>query len=136
MPRWNGPQERLARLCFTPLAYDTAAVQIPFMKMKQLRFADAERPYIAVWSSDNALHQSELAVERNSLGRRHRFAILVEHRDRLAAIGTEPGIIVGIHCQAEGATLHATTSKSSGDRGNWFPVRVKLGRVALPKAVL
>jgi hypothetical protein len=43
---------------------------------------------------------------------RQRLAGFSEHRDRLAAVSGEPGVVVGIDGCAEGATLHPARRQS------------------------
>ena len=79
------------------------------------------------------LHQPELAVEGDAVWRRQRLAVLVEHRDGLAAVAGEPGIVVGVDGRTEGAPLHPAAGEARGHRRERLAVRGEFGGVALPQ---
>src|SRR5262249_18461059 len=74
-------------------------------------------------------------AEVNALRRCQRLALLVEDGDGLTAIGRKPGIIFGIHCGAECASLHSPASESRGDGRQRMAGWRELGRIALPPPV-
>ena len=125
--------ERLARLRAVALANDPALGQIALGEVDELALLDAEDPDIAAGRDDDPLHQPELAIEGDALRRRQRLAVLVEHRDRLAAVGGEPGVVLGVDRRAEGAAFHPAAGKAGGDRRKRLAVRRELGGVALPQ---
>src|SRR5262245_25725879 len=104
--------------------------------MDELSLRDAQSPHIAARRRDDALHQAKPTIEGNAFRWCQRFAVLVEHRDRLAPITGKPGVVVSVDRRPEGATLHPTARKPSGDRRQWLAVGVKLGGVTLPEGVL
>src|SRR5262249_13807372 len=93
-------------------------------------------PDITTRGGDNPLHQAESATEVDTLRRRQRLTILVEYGDRLASIGTEPGVVFRVDRRTEGATFHPTAGKSDSERRDRMAIRVELGCVALPERVL
>jgi len=61
---------------------------------------------------------SPSAVEGDAFGRRQRFALLVEHCNRLAAIAREPSIVVGINRCAKSASLQTGKLGAPSVQGN------------------
>ena len=129
-------QKRLAGLLGRALANDPALRQITLREVDQLALRGPEGPHVAAGRDDDALHQPETAAERDALRRRQRLAVLVEHRDRMAAISGEPGVVVGVDGGAERAPLHSAAGKAGRDRRERFAVGGELGGVALPQRVL
>src|SRR5262249_39636999 len=97
--------EIAARTLLVALADDPPFGDIALREVEQLILRDAERPHVAARRDDDALHQSELASERDALRRRQRLAILVEHRERLAAVGRKPRVVLGVDRSTERAAL-------------------------------
>ena len=124
--------ERFARLRAVAFADDAALADIAFGEVDELALLDAQRPDIAARRDDDTLHQPEPAAEGDAFRRRQRLAVLVEYRDGLAAIGGEPGIVLGIHRGAEGAALHPAAGEACGDRRKRLAVGGEFGGVALP----
>src|SRR5215510_9784806 len=110
------PEERLARLGAVAFADDSAPGPVTLGDVHELALRDAERPHVAVRGNYDALHQPELPIEGDTLRRRQRLAVLVEHRNRLAPIGRKPGVVLGVDRRAERVTQHAAPGKPGGDR--------------------
>ena len=81
----------------------------------KLALLDAEDPDISARRNDDPLHQPEPAIEGDAFRWRQRPAVLIKYRDGLAAIGGEPGIVVGIDGCAEGTSFHPTADEARGD---------------------
>src|SRR5262249_55889072 len=110
------PEERLAWLGAVAFGDEPAFNPVTLGEVQELPLRDAESPYVAARSGDDALHQPELPVEGDTLRGRQRLAVLVEHRNRLAPIGRKPGVVLGVDRRAERGALHATAGKPGGDR--------------------
>src|SRR5499426_1843783 len=110
------PEERLARLGTLAFADDSAPGPVTLREIEELTLRDAESPHVAVRGDDDALHQAELPVKGDTLRRRQRLAVLVEHRNRLAPIGRKPGVVLGVDRRTERVTLHAAPGKPGGNR--------------------
>src|SRR5271169_6610155 len=100
--------------------------------MNKLTFLDAKYPDIAARRGDNSLHQPELAIEGYSLWGRQRLAVLVEHRNRSAAISGEPSVVLGIDSRTKGAPFHPTAGEADRIRLKRVTVRCELGCMAFP----
>jgi len=112
----EGPKEGLARLYVSAFANNATLGPITFREMKELVLRETKRKHVTARSDYNALHKTELAVEGDTLRRRQRHAILVEHRNRLAPVTAKPGIVLAIDCIPKCATLHAATGKAGRQR--------------------
>src|SRR5271163_2648340 len=64
----KGCFERLARLCAVALADNPSLGPITLREINELFFRDTQRPNISVWSGDDALHHSELAIDSGTEG--------------------------------------------------------------------
>src|SRR5262245_4381953 len=126
------PEKRLAWLGAVAFADDPALGPITLGEVDELALRDAQSPHVATRRDDDALHQAELAVEGDALGGCQRLAVLVEHRNRLAAVGGEPSIVVGIDRRAKSATLHPATGEARCHWREGLPVRREFGGIALP----
>src|SRR4029453_7814378 len=89
-------QERLAGFLSGALAHDPALGQIALREVDKLALRGPNGPHIAAGRDDDALHQPELAIERDAIRRRQRLAVLVEHRDRMAAVSRKPSIVMRV----------------------------------------
>ena len=134
--RWNGPRNDLQGSSRVALANNPALGQIALREVDQLALRGPEGPNIAAGRDDDALHQPEPAVEGDAVRRRQRLAVLVEHRDRMAAVGREPGIVLGVDGRAEGAPFHPAAGKTGRYGRERLAVGGELGGVALPQRVL
>src|SRR5262245_31107184 len=105
------PEERFARFGAVAFADDPAPGPVTFGDVYELAFRDAESPHVAARRGDDALHQSELPIEGDTLRRCQRLAVPVEHRNRLAPIGRKPGVVLGVDRRPERAALHAAPGK-------------------------
>src|SRR5262252_4793779 len=94
-------RERLARLGTVALADDPALGPVTLGEVQELALRDAESPHVAARRGDDALHQSEPAFESDAFRRCEWLAVLVEYRNRLAAVGGEPGVVLGVDRRAE-----------------------------------
>src|SRR5215470_4358070 len=130
------PEERLARLGAVAFADDPAPGPVTLGDVHELALRDAESPHVAARRGDDALHQPELPIEGDTLRRRKRLAVLVEHRNRLAPIGRKPGVVFGVDRRAERGALHAAPGKPGGDRRQRLAVGGELGGIALPERIL
>src|SRR5215471_14735758 len=83
------PEERLARFGAVAFADDPASGPITFGNVYELALGDAESPHVAARRDDDALHQPELSIEGDTLRRCQRLGVLVEHRNRLAPVGSK-----------------------------------------------
>ena len=92
-------------------------------EMHYLTFHRVERPDIAVRRDDDALHLSELAVEVPALGRRQRFARIVELRNRLRLEVAHPHVIAGIEREPEAWAADAAARESGQRRRQRLAVR-------------
>src|SRR5215831_1406283 len=63
------PEERLARLGAIVFADDLPLGPVALGNMYELALRDAESPHVAVRRDDDTLHQPELPVEGDTLGR-------------------------------------------------------------------
>src|SRR6516164_7417251 len=106
--KWR--EERLARLGAVAVADDLALGPVTLREMQELALRDAESPHVAARRGDDALHQPELAVERDAFRRCQRLAVLIEHRNRMATVCAEPRVVLGVDRCAEGATFHTAAS--------------------------
>src|SRR5215813_8415802 len=124
------PEERLARLGAVAFADNPTRGPVTLGEVDELSLRDAQSPYVAARRGDNALHQTKPTVEGDAFRRCQRLAVLVEHRDRLAAITGKPCVVIAVDRRPEGATLHpaARNPVVIGDSG--LPLGSNL--VALP----
>src|SRR5262249_60929833 len=106
----------LARLGAIAFADDPTLGPVTLGEVQELALRDAQSPHVAARRDDDALHQPELPIEGDTLQRRQRLAVLVEHRNRLAPVAGKPGIVLGVDRRTERASLHATPGKPGGDR--------------------
>src|SRR5262249_4374102 len=125
--------ERLARLDVPTLAHDPAFRVVATREEQQLIFRYAERPDIPPRSYDDPWHQAGAAAEGDALRRCQWLAVLVEHRDRLAAVAGKPRVVLRIDCCTEGAALHAAAGKASRNGREWLSIGIELSGVALPQ---
>src|SRR5262249_30385436 len=110
------PEERLARLGTVAFADDSALSPVTLREVQELALRDTESPYVAARRGDDTLHQAKSTIEGDTLRRRERLAVLVEHRNRLAPVAGKPSVVLGIDCRAERAAPHAATGKPGCDR--------------------
>src|SRR5262245_35467431 len=110
------PEERLAWLSAVAFADDPALGPITLREVQELALRHAQSPHVATWCGDDALHQPEPAIESETLRRCQRLAVLVEHRNRLAAVARKPGVVLGVDGRTEGASLHPSPGKPGRDR--------------------
>src|SRR5262249_53895912 len=108
------PEKRLARLGAVAFADDPTLGPVTLGKVQELALRDAESPNVAARRDYDALHQPEFPIESDTLRRRQRLAVLVEHRNRLAPIARKPGVVLGVDRRAERAAQHATPGKPGG----------------------
>src|SRR5262245_48959967 len=127
--------ERSARLVLVAFANNPTAGQIALGEVHELALLDAESPNVCSGSDDDALDQPKSSAERDAFWRRQRLAVFVEHRNGLASVVGEPGIVLRINRGAEGATLHPAAGEAGGDRRERLAVRVELGGAALPQRI-
>src|SRR5215468_2311578 len=80
------PEERLARLGAVAFADDPTLGPVTLREKQELALRDAESPHVAARRDDDTLHEPELPIEGDTLRRCQRLAVLVEHRNRLAAV--------------------------------------------------
>src|SRR5262249_9092086 len=110
------PEERLARLGAVAFADDPALGPVAFGEVQELALRDAESPHVAARRGDAALPRTGLPINGDPVRWCQRLAVLVESRNRLAAIGRKPGVVLGVHRRAERAALHAAAGKPRGVR--------------------
>jgi hypothetical protein len=128
--------ERFAGLGAVALANQFGLGQVTFGKVDELVSSEPDHPDVAAWRNDNALHQAELAIESDALGRRQRLAVLVENGNGLAAVTGEPGIVVRVDRSAESAAPHAATGEARGHRRKRTTIRGEFAGAALSERFL
>src|SRR5277367_3800491 len=128
--------ERLARFSTIALADNSALGEIALREVHELLLLDAQDPYVTGWRHSDTLHQTQAAIEGDSIGRGQRRAVFVEYHYCLGAIGGEPGIVLGVDRRAEGAAFHPATGKAGGNRRKRFAIGGELGGTALPQRIL
>src|SRR5262245_51293518 len=71
------PEERLTGLGAVAFADDSALGPVALGDVCELALRDAERPHVAARRGDDALHQTELPIESDTLRRCQRLAVPV-----------------------------------------------------------
>src|SRR5262249_42316411 len=132
----KGSHERLAGLDVAAFADDLSVLVVAAREKEKLALVDSDRPDVAAGRHGDALHESELSAERDALRGRQRLSILVENRDRLAAVTRQPRLVLRVDCRAERPALHAAAGESGRDGRKRLAVGIELRRVPLPECIL
>src|SRR6516164_2322894 len=126
----------LPRVPCTVLKQQFALGWITFGEMDHLTLLDVNGPNIAAGRDYDTLHQAKLAVEIVALWWRERFAVVVELRNRLAAVARYPNVVVSVDGHAKADALEAAAGVSRGPWRQRPAVGGELRNVAVPQRIL